>query len=71
MSLEVRSRILAIPELGPPDALPMVGALRETPYTISADLPPRSSPGASMATPLRSFPTRSWADTGGLRSKRL
>ena len=56
MSLEVRSLILAIPDLGPPDALPMVGAPLETPYTISGDLPAEIITGSVYGNPATLYP---------------
>ena len=56
MSLEVRSLILAIPDLGLPDALPMVGAPLETPYTISGDLPAEIIAGSVYENPATLYP---------------
>lgn len=56
MSLEVRSRSLAIPDLGPPDALPMVGAPLETPHTISGDFPSEIIAGSVYGNPATLYP---------------
>lgn len=56
MSLEVRSRILAIPDLGIPDALPMVGAPLETPYRIAGDIPPEIIEGSLYGNPANLYP---------------
>ncbi|MBC7403373.1 MAG: hypothetical protein H7279_09435, partial [Microbacteriaceae bacterium] len=56
MSLEVKSRSLAIPDLGPPDALPMVGGPLQTPYTISGDFPSEIIAGSVYGNPATPYP---------------
>lgn len=56
MSVEVRTRILAIPDLGRPDTLPMVGAPLETPYSISGEIPPEIIAGSVYGNPATLYP---------------
>ena len=56
MSLEVGSRIMAIPDIGRPDALPMVGAPLERPYSISGDIPAEIIAGSVYGNPATLYP---------------